>query len=97
MGGSFDDSGGHNLIEPVSLGCATITGPSDSNIRGDIEMLGVGSGLLQVADMDQCWQAISELLENPQQAEAMANEALRRLAQQPDVIGQYLSAIKPWL
>ena len=97
MGGSFDDSGGHNLIEPVSLGCATITGPSDSNVQIDIDMLGAGSGILQVADMNECWQEVQDLVKNPQRAEAMTIEAGKRLRQQPDIIGQYLSAIKPWL
>jgi 3-deoxy-D-manno-octulosonic-acid transferase len=97
MGGSFDNSGGHNLIEPASLGCATITGPSDSNVQIDIDMLGAGLGLIQVADMDECWQAVGELLKNPQRAEALINEAGKRLAQQPDMIKRYLNAIKPWL
>ena len=45
MGGSFDQTGGHNLIEPAALGCALITGPSDSNIRDDIALLGAGIGI----------------------------------------------------
>ena len=59
MGGSFDKTGGHNLIEPASLGCAIITGPSDSNISEDIAMLGPGEGVLQVKDMAACWQAVA--------------------------------------
>ena len=97
MGGSFDNSGGHNLIEPVSLGCATITGPSDSNVQIDIDMLGAGSGLIQVADMNECWREIQELIKDPGRAEAMITEASYRLRQQPDIVGQYLNAIKPWL
>ncbi len=97
MGGSFDTTGGHNLIEPAALGCTIITGPSDRNIAEDINMLGINSGVLQVASMGACWRAIGELLENPAQAEALGNEAQSRLAQQPDILRQYLAAIKPWL
>jgi len=97
MGGSFDTTGGHNLIEPAALGCAIITGPSDSNITEDIDMLGINSGVLQVASMADCWQAIVELLENPGRAESLGHEAQSRLAQQPDILQQYLAAIKPWL
>jgi 3-deoxy-D-manno-octulosonic-acid transferase len=97
MGGSFDTTGGHNLMEPAALGCTIITGPSDCNITEDIAMLGINSGVLQVASMASCWRAIGELLENPAQAEALGGEAQSRLVQQPDILRQYLAAIKPWL
>ncbi len=97
MGGSFDTTGGHNLIEPASLGRAIVTGPADANIVADIEMLGIGSGVLQVENMAQCWRSIVELLENPERAQALGREAQSRLAQQPDVVQQYMTAIKPYL
>jgi 3-deoxy-D-manno-octulosonic-acid transferase len=97
MGGSFDDTGGHNLIEPASLGCAIITGPSDANIADDIAMLGPGSGVLQVADISACWRSIVDLLDHPRRASALGQEARERLARQPDVIEQYLAEIRPFL
>lgn len=93
MGGSFDVTGGHNLIEPASLGCVIVTGPSDSNIRADIAMLGDGEGIIQVADVNACWQTIGELLERPERAQALAREARARLARQPDILQAYLDAI----
>ena len=97
MGGSFDTTGGHNLIEPAALGCAIITGPSDSNIVEDINLLGVDCGVLQVEDMTACWQAIRRLINQPQAADALGREAQARLARQPDIIQQYMTFIKPWL
>ena len=97
MGGSFDTTGGHNLLEAAALGCAIITGPSDRNITDDINMLGIDSGVLQVENMAACWQAITRLISNPQTADALGHEAQSRLAQQPDIIQQYMAAIKPWL
>ena len=97
MGGSFDATGGHNLIEPAGLGSAIITGPSDSNISEDIDMLGAGNGVLQVENIDACWNAIRELLDNPERAQALGQEAGSRLARQPDVIESYLDAISPRL
>ncbi|MEM7562494.1 MAG: glycosyltransferase N-terminal domain-containing protein [Pseudomonadota bacterium] len=96
MGGSFDHTGGHNIIEPASLGCCIITGPSDSNIQLDIAMLENGRGILQVNNMDECWKAVTDLLENPWKAEKMANEAASKLARQPDIIGRYVAALQPW-
>ena len=97
MGGSFDTTGGHNLIEPANLGRAIITGPSDSNIAEDIKMLGPGQGVLQVADMAGCWAAIVELLDHPERVEELGREAQSRLTQQPDMIQQYLAAISAQL
>lgn len=93
MGGSFDSTGGHNLIEPAGLGSAIITGPSDSNIIEDIDMLGTGNGVLQVENIDACWSTIRELLDHPERAQALGQEARSRLARQPDVIESYLDAI----
>jgi len=93
MGGSFDTTGGHNLIEPASLGRAIITGPSDSNIAEDIQMLGADQGVLQVENVNECWASIADLLNNPARAEALGEEAKSRVTQQPDIIQQYLAVI----
>ncbi len=95
MGGSFDQTGGHNLIEPARLGCATITGPSDANIRDDIRLL--GDGVIQVGDLAQCWRVVGELLADPEHAAALGSIAQTRLAAQPDVLARYLELIEPWL
>ena len=97
MGGSFDSTGGHNLIEPASLGSAIITGPSDSNIIEDIAMLGAGHGVLQVENIDACWSAIRELIDHPERAQALGQEARSRLARQADVLEGYLSVISAQL
>ena len=97
MGGSFDDTGGHNLIEPANLGCTIITGPSDNNISADIEMLGVDQGVLQVTSFDACWSEITALLAQPERARALALEAKSRLARQPDILQQYLQALCAYL
>ena len=95
MGGSFDDTGGHNLIEPANLGCAIVTGPSDAGIRDDIKML--GEGVLQVGDMHQCWKVLEELWDNPERAVKLGRRARERLAEQPDPVQAYLDALDPWV
>ena len=97
MGGSFDDTGGHNLIEPANLGCTIITGPADSNISADIEMLGADRGVLQVTSIDACWHEITALLAQPERARALALEAKSRLARQPDILQQYLQELRAYL
>ena len=97
MGGSFDQTGGHNIIEPASLGCAIITGPSDANIREDIELMGKGSGIIQVTDITACWQNIEYLLENPNKAKELGVQAHRAVSQRAGILEDYLNEIKPYL
>ncbi len=94
MGGSFDQTGGHNLIEPASLGCPIITGPSDSNISADIQQL--GDSIIQVEDMPACWQEIGYLLDNPEETQSMGERARDIIRQQGDIISTYLEEIRPY-
>ena len=97
MGGSFDDTGGHNLIEPASLGRAIITGPADGNIAEDIALLGRGEGVLQVDGMAACWREIERLLRDPAAADALGREARTRIERQPNIVESYLDEITPYL
>lgn len=97
MGGSFVQTGGHNLIEPANLGCAIITGPSDSNIRQDIELLGQERGILQVEDMASCWSKVDDLIQHPAKAEALRDNARAALLKQSNVGKAYLAEIAPFL
>jgi 3-deoxy-D-manno-octulosonic-acid transferase len=97
MGGSFDESGGHNLIEPATLACPIITGPSDSNIREDIALLGDGTGIFQVRDMAGCWEKITLLLDNPDLSRELGQHALQAVSNQPDVLDRYLAEIQSYL
>ena len=94
MGGSFDQTGGHNLIEPAALGCAIITGPSDSNIREDIDLLGDGKGIIQVPDVTACWQKIEHLLANPDRSREIGDHAFSVVRNQVVVLDKYLAEIK---
>lgn len=95
MGGSFNQTGGHNLVEPANLGCAIITGPSDSNIHEDIKQL--GDGIIQVTSMQACWQQIEYLLANPEQMQKLADKARKSIQQSDNMLERYLSEIKPYL
>ena len=95
MGGSFNQTGGHNLLEPANLGCAIITGPSDSNIRNDIEHL--GSSIFQVANMTTCWEKIEFLLSNPDESRSMAMQARNIVQQSGNILDAYFEEIRPYL
>ena len=95
MGGSFDQTGGHNLIEAANLGCAIITGPSDSNIKNDIELL--GDSIVQVEDIAGCWQQINHWLSHTDERKTFGERAKLKLQSQRNIIDVYLSEIKAHL
>jgi 3-deoxy-D-manno-octulosonic-acid transferase len=97
MGGSFDQTGGHNLIEPANLGCAIITGPSDSNIMQDIELLGQEQGVLQVDNMASCWEKVDDLIRHPAKAEVLRDNAKEAVLKQSNIGKAYLTEIAPYL
>ena len=97
MGGSFDQTGGHNIIEPAALGCAIITGPSDTNIREDIALLGDGEGIFQVRDMVECWEKVEYLLANPGRTREPGLQAQIAVKRRTHILDDYLAEIRPYL
>jgi len=95
MGGSFDNTGGHNLIEPAALARPIITGPSDDNIREDVKLL--GDAIIQVPDVEACWQSVEHLLSNPEQATTLGLQAREAVAKQSHILDNYLAEIRPYL
>ena len=95
MGGSFDQTGGHNLIEPANLGCAIITGPSDSNIKNDVKLL--GDSIVQVDNIASCWQQIDHWLNHADDRKAFGERARLTLKNQGDITDVYLKEIQSFL
>jgi len=52
VGGSLIERGGHNILEPVLAGVATLHGPHMSNFRGLVELLTDGGASLQVEESE---------------------------------------------
>jgi 3-deoxy-D-manno-octulosonic-acid transferase len=94
MGGSFAPVGGHNLLEPASLGRPVITGPSDHNIREELERLQAAGGLKQVPDSEALTRAIEEWLQQPQRAETAGRKAREALQQGRHILEDYLETIE---
>ncbi|ASA55946.1 lipid IV(A) 3-deoxy-D-manno-octulosonic acid transferase [Vibrio gazogenes] len=77
MGGSFIGKavGGHNVLEPASLGIPTITGPSYYNFRDITLSLHESSALLILDSADKIAPNIMTLLKNPNQLKHMSSQA----------------------
>lgn len=81
VGGSIQNIGGHNVLEPTSLGLPIIVGPHTQHFADIIEKLIQVDGLIQVQDAIQLQESLFSLLRNPDRANAMGNNALNCVAQ----------------
>ncbi|MDR9498778.1 MAG: glycosyltransferase N-terminal domain-containing protein [Hydrogenovibrio sp.] len=95
MGGSFVPKGGHNLLEPASLGACLLTGPDMRDFEPETQALLEADGLQQCADYDALLDALCHLLETPQTRQAMGENAQAWLRQHHALIDDYRAWLLP--
>ena len=75
VGGSLVANGGHNMIEPAAWGKPTLSGLSVFNFAEVSRLLAEAGGLTLVEDADGLAETVIGLLENPDQAQQMGQQA----------------------
>jgi 3-deoxy-D-manno-octulosonic-acid transferase len=79
VGGSLSENGGHNPLEPASLGVPVVMGSHTFNFAQIVEQLKAAGALVQVADaagLAQVWQGWLENEASRQQASAAAVQVM---------------------
>ncbi|MFK3972264.1 lipid IV(A) 3-deoxy-D-manno-octulosonic acid transferase [Pseudomonas sp. NPDC087358] len=76
VGGSLVPNGGHNLLEPAALDKPVLSGPHLFNFLEIAAMLRNAGALEEVADAHGLAAAVQRLVEQPEQAKAMADAGL---------------------
>jgi 3-deoxy-D-manno-octulosonic-acid transferase len=97
MGGSFDSTGGHNVLEPAQLGKAIITGPSDFNIAQDIRLLNEHDAIIQLTQSSSLQSTVARLLKDKQARHLLGHNALSCMQQQAHIFEFYREAINAYL
>ncbi|SDV06504.1 lipid IV(A) 3-deoxy-D-manno-octulosonic acid transferase [Pseudomonas mucidolens] len=77
VGGSLVPTGGHNLLEPAALGKPVISGAHLFNFLDIAAMMRDAGALREVDDADGLAEAVRQLFELPQDAQRMAQAALK--------------------
>ena len=72
VGGSLNGWGGHNVLEPALSDKPVVTGPDTQNFRAIVERLRADGGLVEIASADEFAAVCRRLLDDPAQAEAIA-------------------------
>jgi 3-deoxy-D-manno-octulosonic-acid transferase len=81
VGGSLQDIGGHNVLEPAALGLPIIVGPHTRHFAEIIALLADSEALLQVPDAEAMTDGLLDLLSHPERSSALGRNALACVAQ----------------
>lgn len=73
IGGSIVYNGGHNALEPSSLGKAVLFGPHMENFREIASLLTENNGAIQVKNKDELAKTLAYLLSNKSERVKMGN------------------------
>ncbi|MBE1276020.1 lipid IV(A) 3-deoxy-D-manno-octulosonic acid transferase [Enterovibrio baiacu] len=99
MGGSLmgDKLGGHNLLEPASLGKPQITGPSYFNFQviGD-QLIEAGACEVHESPSDIA-NALLGFMSNPEKCQQAGEAALNVVERNRGAVAKTLEAIAPWI
>ena len=78
VGGSFNQRGGHNIIEPAVTGVPVLFGPNMWNAIDSVQLL-LGTGGIQVDTSERLLQAITDLLQNDSLRHELGQRARERV------------------
>ncbi len=97
VGGSFNDRGGQNMIEPAAYGVAVTFGPNTWNFKQLVVALLQHQAAIEVKSKDE-WESVTlRLLQNEAERLALGQRASRFVASQQGATEQTICAIAPFM
>jgi 3-deoxy-D-manno-octulosonic-acid transferase len=97
VGGSLVPTGGHNLLEPASVGVASLFGPHMTNFREIAELvLGYQAGI-QVDSAAGLAEACRSLIEDVDQMRVMGENGLRMMRENGGATERHMKVIAEYL
>jgi 3-deoxy-D-manno-octulosonic-acid transferase len=81
VGGSLQNIGGHNVLEPASLGLPVLVGPHTQNFAEIVAHLKQAGGLIQVQNATQLQETLIDLLSHPERANTIGSSGLQCVEQ----------------
>jgi len=90
-------NGGHNALEPAILKTAVVNGPYYENFKEMFDRMSVTGALTIVRDLKDMGSVITELLDNPEKCEDLAEKAYNFATGETGVLDRVMDAIKGYL
>jgi 3-deoxy-D-manno-octulosonic-acid transferase len=81
VGGSLQNIGGHNVLEPAALGLPIIVGPYTQHFAEIVAALKHAEALIEVPDAAALTKQLLHLLNSPDEASLLGQNALRCVQQ----------------
>lgn len=97
VGGSLVPTGGHNLLEPASVGVASIFGPHMTNFREIAALVQDYRAGIQIDSTDDLTNACRTLIEQPHQRKTMGDNGLRMMLENGGATENHMKAIGDYL
>jgi 3-deoxy-D-manno-octulosonic-acid transferase len=97
VGGSLVPIGGHNLLEPASLGLPVLSGPYNANGKEIAASLAAHGALKIVTDGGQLTQALEGLFADPSLRRRMGEAGRALVAANRGSVARLLELIEPWV
>jgi 3-deoxy-D-manno-octulosonic-acid transferase len=94
VGGSLAPVGGHNLLEPASVGIPVLFGPHMNNFREIASKILSSAAGVQVTDASQLLSVIRGLLDNPAAREEMGGNGARLLLENRGATERHMEIIR---
>lgn len=93
VGGSFVETGGHNLLEPAALALPVLTGPSTFNFTEIFNLLQAAGGVASVADESALALKWGQLIADPAYRRQMGENARGVVEQNRGALERHLQYI----
>lgn len=81
VGGSLQNIGGHNVLEPAALGLPILVGPHTQHFAGIVDALKNADAIIDVPDAASLTAQLAHLLESPERAATLGQNALHCVQQ----------------
>ena len=94
VGGSLQEIGGHNVLEPVALGVPALVGPHTLNFQDITELL-IGTGAVQrVSDAASLGKKVCQLIRHPDERYRRGDSGRVRIAMERGALARTLALIE---
>lgn len=97
VGGSLIKKGGHNILEPASLGKPVIFGPYMFNFRDIADLFINAKACIFIHDKEELSAAVKDLLTNPHKMEELGKNGRNIIAQNQGATARTFEHIKRFL
>lgn len=97
VGGSLQEVGGHNLLEPAALGVPALVGPHTFNFQEIVELLIDVGAVQRVSDALSLTQAVLQLIGDPQERRRRGDAGRERIAIERGALARTLDLVESYL